>query len=80
MAHIVCDGKLDCGAPYVMGSWTARLTVGRVANVIQKSVFLTKVGWPYDFCRVADWPTFIQLVLLIIACRFLILFRYTIKH
>ena len=42
MACIVCDGKLDHGAHCAMGSWTAKLTVGQVANVIQKSVFLTK--------------------------------------
>ena len=42
MACIVCDGKLDCGAHCVMGSWTAQPTVGHVANVVRKSVFLMK--------------------------------------
>ena len=42
MACIVCDGKLDHSAHCVMGSWTAQLAVGGVANVVQKSVFLMK--------------------------------------
>ena len=42
MVCIVCDGKLDCSAYCVMGSWTAQPTVSQVANVVQKSVFLAK--------------------------------------
>ena len=42
MACIVCDSKLDHGVHCVMGSWTAQLTVGWVANVIQKVFFLQK--------------------------------------
>ena len=42
MVSSVCDGKWDHSTHCVMGSWTAQLTVGQDANVIQKDVFLMK--------------------------------------
>ena len=62
MVCSICDGKEEHSMPCVMVSWTAWLTVGWDAKVIQKSVYLMKeAGQPYDFFGVANWPTLCNL-------------------
>ena len=60
MVCIVCDGKLDCGAHCVMGSWTAQANCWQGGKCHMKKCFFwqKEAGWPYNFWGQPTWPTF----------------------